>query len=84
MTVVETFDSGGYSYVAAEQAGKRTWVACPKVKVTVGQKASFLPGQVMQNFTSKTLGRTFDTIVFSNGLAPAPAASPKGKPAPGK
>ena len=81
-TVVETFDSGGYSYVAVEQAGKRTWVACPKVKVTVGQKAAFLPGQVMQNFTSKTLGRTFDTIVFSNGLAPAPATP--AKPAAGK
>lgn len=78
-TVVETFDSGGYSYVAVEQAGQRTWVACPKVKVTVGQKASFLPGQVMQNFTSKTLKRTFDTIVFSGGLAAAPAQPATGK-----
>lgn len=81
-TVVETFDSGGYSYVAVEQDGKRIWVACPKVQVAVGQKASFLPGQIMQNFTSKTLKRTFDTIVFSSGLAPAPVAP--AKPAGGK
>lgn len=81
-TVVETFDSGGYSYVSLEQGGKRTWIACPKVKLAVGQKATFLPGQVMQNFTSKTLKRTFDSIVFSGGLASAPA--PPAKPATAK
>lgn len=80
--VVETFDAGGYSYVAVEQDGKRTWVACPKVKVSVGQKVSFQAGRVMQNFTSKTLKRTFDTIVFSDGLAPAPTTP--AKPATGK
>lgn len=74
-TVVETFESGGYSYVALDQGGQRTWVASPPVKVAVGQKVSFNPGMVMRNFTSKSLNRTFDSIVFSNGLATAPAAA---------
>jgi hypothetical protein len=81
-TVVETFNSGGYSYVALDQAGKRIWIATPPVKVAVGEKVSFNPGMVMKNFTSKSLNRTFDNIVFSGGLAPAPVAA--GGPKPGK
>jgi hypothetical protein len=70
-TVVETFESGGYSYVSVDQGSQRIWVASPPVKVAVGQQVSFNPGMVMRSFTSKTLGRTFESIVFSSGLAPA-------------
>lgn len=67
--VVETMDSGGYSYVKIEKNSKSTWVAVPQMKVTVGQEVSFAPGMVMQNFESKTLKRTFESIVFSSGPA---------------
>lgn len=66
--VVETMDSGGYTYVNIESSGKKTWVAVPKTKVAVGQNISFLPGAVMNNFQSKTLDRTFESIVFSGGV----------------
>jgi len=66
--VVETMDSGGYTYVNIENAGKKTWVAVPRTKVTVGQNISFLPGAVMNKFQSKTLDRTFESIVFSGGV----------------
>ena len=66
--VVETVDSGGYTYVRIEKAGKKIWVAVPKMKVAVGQELSFQPGMTMDNFTSKTLNRTFETIVFSSGV----------------
>ena len=65
--VVETMDSSGYTYVNIEKDGKETWVAVPQMKVVVGQDVSFQPGMVMSNFTSKTLNRTFKTIVFSGG-----------------
>ena len=65
--VVETMNSGGYTYVNIERDGKETWVAVPQMKVVVGQDVSFQPGMVMSNFTSKTLNRTFKTIVFSGG-----------------
>jgi hypothetical protein len=39
------------------------------MKVTVGAKMSFKPGHVMADFSSKTLNRTFDRIVFSEGVA---------------
>ena len=83
--VVETMDAGGYTYVCLEKNGKKTWVAVSQMKVVVGSKMAFEPGSVMQNFTSKSLNRTFDSITFSggpivSGAAPAAhsAAAPKG------
>ena len=73
--VVETMNAGGYTYVCLEKSGKKTWVAVPEMKVTVGQNMSFLPGQEMANFASKSLNRTFDTIVFSGGPAGPQAAT---------
>ncbi len=66
--IVETMNSGGYTYVCLENGGKKTWVAMPETKVKVGQSVSCKPGMAMPNFTSKTLKRTFDSIVFSEGL----------------
>lgn len=67
--VVETMDSGGYTYVLLEKDGNKTWAACPRMQIDVGQEIALQPGMVMQNFTSKTLNRTFDNIVFSGGPA---------------
>ncbi|MDH4028391.1 MAG: DNA-binding protein, partial [Nitrospirota bacterium] len=74
--VIETMNSGGYSYINIEKAGKKTWVAVPETKVTVGKEMSFEPGVVMQNFKSSTLGRTFESIVFSGGIAGGNGAAP--------
>jgi hypothetical protein len=67
--VVETMDSGGYTYVNLEKDGKNTWVAIPTMKVEVGQELKLLPGMAMGTFTSRTLKRTFDNIIFSSGVA---------------
>jgi len=77
--VVETMNSGGYTYVNIEQNGKSQWAAIPTTKITVGQEISVMSGSIMNNFPSKTLGRTFESIVFSPGLAGA-AASAKTSP----
>lgn len=66
--VVESMDSGGYTYVQIENNGKKTWAAFPKTKVVKGQDISLSPGTEMQNFESKTLKRTFDSIIFSGGV----------------
>jgi len=76
--VVEAMDSGGYTYVNIENDGKKTWVAVPRTKVTVGQNISFLPGAVMSNFQSKTLNRTFESIVFSGGVIESPKSGSTG------
>ena len=78
-TVVETMNAAGYTYLQVESAAGKTWVAIPESTVTKGQQVTCLPGMVMENFQSKTLGRTFPTIVFSPGLQPEPAQAAAGK-----
>lgn len=68
--VVETFDGGGYTYICLEKDGKKTWAAVPAAKVTLGDQIELQPGMAMPYFTSKALNRTFDTIIFSAGIAP--------------
>lgn len=69
--VVKTMDSGGYTYIHLQQkGGKKIWVAVPTTKVKVGKQVALLPGAEMRNFKSKTLNRTFDSIIFSEGIAP--------------
>jgi hypothetical protein len=65
--VVETMDSGRYTYVCLEKNGKKIWVAVYKMTIVVGQNMSFKPGIEMVNFESKTLKRKFDKIIFSAG-----------------
>lgn len=76
--VLETMDSGGYTYVNLEKDGKKSWVAVPRMKVSVGEEVQLRPGMEMGKFSSKTLNRTFDSIVFSAGPVVAKPASPHG------
>ncbi len=67
--VVETMDSGGYTYVQVEENGQKLWVAVMQTKVKVGDTVEFPDSPPMVNFQSKTLKRTFDKIIFAPGLA---------------
>ena len=64
--IIETMNSGGYTYVNLEKNGKKTWVAASETRVKVGQEVSCPSGMNMNNFTSKTLKRTFESITFCN------------------
>jgi hypothetical protein len=75
--IVETFDSGGYTYVRVDDGSKKLWAAGPQTKVAVGDKVMLADGMPMPNFASKTLGRTFDMIYFVSAIqivAAKPAA----------
>lgn len=76
--VVETFNSGGYTYVNLQREGKTVWAAIPETPVEVGREVTLKSGMEMQKFFSKALNRTFDSIYFSEGLT-TQAASTKGK-----
>lgn len=67
--ITETMDSGGYTYVLLDNGQKQTWVAMPKIAVTVGQELSFNCNNEMANFVSRSMGRTFKTIYFCDGPA---------------
>ena len=49
-------------------------MAIPETTVAVGENISLPPGYEMVNFTSKTLNRTFEKIVFTTGTTSAQSA----------
>jgi len=64
----EVLAGGGFTYILVAGDKGDTWVAVPETKVAVGEVCSVAEGQVMQNFPSKSLNRTFAEIVFSPGI----------------
>jgi len=84
-TVLETMDSGGYTYVAIETDQGPIWAAGPQTSVQVGDVVEISQVMPMNQFTSKTLNRTFDVLFFVNRISnlttPAPTKASVSKPA---
>lgn len=62
--VLETMDASIYTYVQVTGANGPVWIAASKTSVPKGATISYPDGAVMTNFTSKSLNRTFDKIIF--------------------
>jgi hypothetical protein len=76
--VVQSMNSGGYTYVLLQTKDKgEVWLAMPQTQVPQGKEMTFGPGMEMSKFESKTLKRTFDRIIFSQG--PVGTAAAKGE-----
>lgn len=78
-SVLETFNSGGYTYVRLDTPDGETWAAVSETTVAEGDQVTITGPMEMQNFNSPSLDRTFDRILFgglsnSAGSASAPAA----------
>ena len=72
--VRETMESGGYRYARLDVCGTETWVAGPKVPLQVGETLLGDVSTEMKDFSSATLGRRFDRIVFLKRIAIGPSA----------
>ncbi len=68
IVVKETVDGGTYAYLNVEENGKTYWMAIANMPVTVGETYYYEDGMVMKDFESKQLNKTFDEIVFVNGV----------------
>ncbi|MFZ3115977.1 MAG: hypothetical protein WA121_10295 [Syntrophales bacterium] len=66
--VVATMDAGGYTYLQVEEKGQKIWAAAAITKLSVGDEVEFPDSSAMLNFTSPTLKRTFDKILFISSL----------------
>ena len=78
--VLETLDSGGYTYLKIATEKGEVWAAVKQAKIKAGENATVLGSLWMDNFESKTLDRKFDRILFGaldSGAASAPGAMPK-------
>jgi hypothetical protein len=67
-TVIETMNASGYTYMLIAAGTVQSWVAIPDTTIRTGTEVSYYDGLVMSNFTSKTLDKTFEKIIFSAGL----------------
>lgn len=78
-TIMETFDSGGYTYMKLDTGEGETWAATGRTEVQKDQSVTLKPGPVMRDFHSKSLDRTFSEIIFSSGLVGQEKAAGGGK-----
>jgi hypothetical protein len=77
--VLEVLQVDSYTYLRMKTANGETWGAVPTAQVKKGAIVTLEDITVMNDFESKTLKRTFKTVVFGN-LAAGPG-NPAGKSA---
>ncbi len=68
--IVETMNAAGYTYVLLNTGSGKIWAAATETSVKVGQRVSVPAGELMTDFSSKALNRTFDKIYFVSGVYP--------------
>ncbi|MCF8412080.1 MAG: hypothetical protein K9G44_01595 [Melioribacteraceae bacterium] len=66
--VDEVIQSSSYTYVRGTDNGKETWLAITKQNVVEGETYYFTNSMEMNNFESKELGKTFESILFVDRL----------------
>jgi hypothetical protein len=79
-TVLETMNSGGYTYVNVDTGDEQIWAAAGEFEVAVGDRVVFPRETPMQDFHSNTLDRDFPLIYFASFIVPegeVPAAAPQ-------
>ncbi len=66
--VLETMDSGGYTYVLVDTGTGQVWAASPQFEVQVGEQVTVTSPMPMPGYRSKTLDRTFELLYFSPAI----------------
>lgn len=64
--VLSTIDAAPYTYLEVSQNKKTLWLAATAVPAKKGDVIRFDDGMPMTNFHSKTLNRTFPSVLFVN------------------
>jgi hypothetical protein len=87
--VLETMNSGSYTYVNVDNGKEKIWAAAPQFDVKVGETVNVPEGMPMKNYESKTLNRKFDVVYFVGAIGkgdkfPTAAAAPAGGNAAGE
>lgn len=79
-TVIETLDSGGFTYVHFSTAKGERWAAVGQAELPAGAKITIAPSTVADRFASQPLKRTFDNLIF--GALTSVESTGEGMPAP--
>jgi hypothetical protein len=66
--VKEVLQTTSYTYLYADEKGKLQWLAVPKMEAMAGEMYYYQGGVEMGEFKSKELNRTFNSILFLDGV----------------
>jgi hypothetical protein len=57
-----------YTYLLVKGKGPAYWIAVSSTEIEVGESITYEGGMIMENFHSKELDRTFEKVIFLDGL----------------
>ena len=57
-----------YTYLLVKGKGPEYWIAVSSTEIQVGESITYQGGMLMENFHSKELNRTFEKVIFLDGL----------------
>ena len=66
--VEEVIQTSTYTYIRAEENGTSQWMAMPITQLKVGEICYYQAAAEMKQFESKSLNRTFESILFVDGV----------------
>jgi hypothetical protein len=66
--VLEVIPAGDYTYLRVQGNEGEIWVAAPATPVEVGARVAWADAVPMDDFTSSTLNRTFEQILFLGSI----------------
>ena len=80
--VEEVIQASNYTYLKVSENNTDYWMAVNKQEAAKGETYYYVQSLEMNNFNSKELNRTFDTILFVQGLSnqPIPAVTETQQP----
>ena len=67
--VKEVLQTTNYTYLLLTESKTETWVALPKMEAKAGDTYYYTEGMEMNNFESKELGRTIETVYFIQSVS---------------
>jgi hypothetical protein len=68
VVVLETIEAGGYIYLKVSEKDKEYWMAVPGRPIEIGATYYYDQGMEMKGFESKSLKRTFESVIFAQGV----------------
>ncbi|MEA3461787.1 MAG: hypothetical protein U9R49_07900 [Bacteroidota bacterium] len=57
-----------YTYLLVKGKGPAYWIAVTSTEIAVGEKITYQGGMLMENFYSKELDKTFEKVIFLDGM----------------
>lgn len=73
--VEEVIQTSAYTYLKVSENGAENWIAVNRQEAAIGETYYYEEALEMNNFQSKELNRTFETVFFVQGLSKEPIAA---------